>query len=254
MAMGKYIYAVIDADGDKIYDGPIGLDGAVVHTISQGSISAVVSDMPDKRIRPERKNLASHNSIIKLLMAKENSVLPVKFGTLANSSKSVRELLLENTDTLIVELAKVRGRVEMGLHVKLDVPNVFEYMVNSQPELGEFRDRVYGKQRGPTKMDQIELGSMFERLLNKERERYAAAVVAVLSQRCAEIKENPPRDGEVMNLACLVDRDGQQSFEDGICEAANLFDNNFSFDFNGPWAPHNFVDVNLSESANVSSR
>ena len=254
MAMGKYIYAVIDAAGDKIYDGPIGLDAAVVHTISLGSITAVVSDMPDKRIRPERKNLAAHNSIIKLLMSEENSVLPVKFGTLADSSKSVRELLRENNDTLVLELNKVRGRVEMGLHVKLDVPNVFEYMVNSQPELGDFRDRVYGKQRGPTQMDQIELGSMFERLLNKERERYTAAVVSVLSRRCADIKENPPREGEVMNLACLVDRDAQQSFEDGICDAANLCDRNFAIDFHGPWAPHNFVDVNLSESVHVSSR
>lgn len=252
--MGKYIYAVIDTTEDKIYDELLGLDAAVVHTISLDSITAVVSDMQDKRIRPERKNLAAHNSVIKSLMSAENSVLPVKFGTLADSLESVRELLRENNDQLVIELDRVRGRVEMGLHVKLDVPNVFEYMVNSQPELSDFRDRVYGKQRGPTQMDQIELGSMFDRLLNKERERYTTAVVAVLSQHCADIKENSPRDGEVMNLACLVGRDAQQSFEDSICEAANLFDHNFSFDFNGPWAPHNFVDINLSESAYVSSR
>jgi hypothetical protein len=253
MTMGKYIYAVIDAAGDKSYDEPAGLNGAVVHTISHGRITAVVSDMPDKRIRPERRNLAAHNAIIKLLVSEENSVLPVKFGTLADSPKSVRELLRENNDTLLIELDKVRGRVEMGLHVKLDVPNVFEYMVNSQPELGALRDRVYGKQRGPSQMDQIELGSLFDRLLNKERERYTAAVMEVLDSRCADIRQNPPRDGEVMNLACLVDRNAQQAFEQGVCEAANLFDNNFSFDFNGPWAPHNFVDVNLTEASYVSS-
>lgn len=254
MTMGKYIYAVIDAVGDKVYDGQIGLDGAIVHTISHGAITAIVSDMPERRIRPERKNLAAHNAIIKLLMAEENSVLPVKFGTLADSSKLVRDLLRENNDTLVIELDKVRGRVEMGLHVKLDVPNIFEYMVNSQQELGALRDRVYGKQHGPSQMDQIELGSMFDRLLNKERERYTVAVVEVLGSRCADIRQNPPRDGEVMNLACLVDRDAQQAFEQGVCEAANLFDNNFSFDFNGPWAPHNFVDVNLTEARYVSSR
>lgn len=252
--MGKYIYAVIDTTTDKMHGELLGLDSAVVHTISLASITAVVSDLPDKRIRPERKNLAAHNSVIKLLMAEEHSVLPVKFGTLANSLESVLELLRENNDQLILELNKVRGRVEMGLHVKLDVPNVFEYMVNSQPELSDFRDRVYGKQRGPTQMDQIELGSMFDRLLNKERERYTTAVVSVLSQRCADIKENPPREGEVMNLACLVDRNAQQIFENSICEAANLFDHHFSFDFNGPWAPHNFVDINLIESAYVSAR
>ncbi len=253
MTMGKYIYAVIDVVGDKIYDEPCGLNGAVLHTISCGQITAVVSDLVDKRIRPERKNLAAHNSVIKHLMGEVPSLLPVKFGTLANSAEAVRELLRENNDTLVAELDKVRGRVEMGLHVKLDVANVFEYMVNSQPELGALRDRVYGRQRGPTQMDQIELGSMFDRLLSKERERYTDAVIAVLGIRCADIKQNPPRDGEVMNLACLVDRDAQQAFEDGVCEAANLFDSNFSFDFNGPWAPHNFVDVNLTEASYVSA-
>lgn len=253
MTIGKYIYAVIDAVGDKIYDGQTGLNGAVVHTISQGPISAVVSDLSAKKIRPERKNLAAHNAVIKRLMDEAPGVLPVKFGTLADSSRAVRDLLIANNDTLVMELDKVRGKIEMGLHVKLDVPNIFEYMVNSQPELSALRDRVYGKQHGPSQMDQIELGSMFDRLLNKERERYTKAVVAVLGERCAEIKQNPPRDGEVMNLACLVDRDAQQEFEHGVCEAANLFDNDFSFDFNGPWAPHNFVNVYLTEAPDVPS-
>ena len=48
-----------------------------------------------------------------------------------------------------------------------------------------------------------------------------------------------------MHLACLVERGAQKAFEDGVFEAANRFDNNFSFDFNGPWAPHHFVNVAL---------
>ncbi|MFY9259550.1 MAG: GvpL/GvpF family gas vesicle protein [Gallionella sp.] len=251
MTIGKYIYAVIDAVGEKSYEGATGLNGAPLHVITQGALTAVVSDLVEKRIRPERKNLAAHNATLKRLMEDEIGVLPVKFGTLASSSNAVKALLAKNNDTLLVELAKVRGRVEMGLRVKLDVPNVFEYMVNSQSELAALRDRVYNKQHGPSQMDQIELGSAFDRFLNRDRERYTAAVIDVLSTRCADIKQNPPRDGEVMNLACLVQRDGLQAFEDGVCQAANLFDNNFSFDFNGPWAPHNFVDVNLTEADDV---
>ena len=49
-----------------------------------------------------------------------------------------------------------------------------------------------------------------------------------------------------MNLACLVARDAMdKEFEAAIFEAARGFDNSFSFDFNGPWAPHHFVDVEL---------
>ena len=64
---------------------------------------------------------------------------------------------------------------------------------------------------------------------------------------CFEIKRNPTKnEREVMNLACLVRRqESQTTFEAAIFEAAKLFDNNFTFDFNGPWAPHNFVDIEL---------
>ena len=49
-----------------------------------------------------------------------------------------------------------------------------------------------------------------------------------------------------MNLACLVRRDAQEEFSAGVFEAAKLFDNNFTFDYSGPWAPHNFVELDLN--------
>jgi hypothetical protein len=30
-----------------------------------------------------------------------------------------------------------------------------------------------------------------------------------------------------------------------VFAAAKLFDNNFTFDYSGPWAPHNFVELEL---------
>lgn len=243
MVMGKYIYAIVDEAGEQTY-GPIGLNGGLVYTLSHGSVAAVVSDMMDKRIRPERKNLAAHNAVVKRLM-EDGTILPAAFGTLAGSAKAVRDILKKNRDTLVEELNLVRGKVEMGLRVTLDVPNIFEYIVNSSPELAALRDSVMGKQHGPSQMDQIELGRLFDRLLTQERERYTEAAMQVLGRLCVDIKQNPPREGEVMHLACLVERDAQKSFEDGVFEAAKLFDNNFGFDFNGPWAPHNFVNVNL---------
>jgi len=48
-----------------------------------------------------------------------------------------------------------------------------------------------------------------------------------------------------MNLACLVPCQAQAEFEQEVFEAAKLFDNHFAFDYNGPWAPHNFVDLEL---------
>ena len=79
---------------------------------------------------------------------------------------------------------------------------------------------------------------MFDRLLSEDRESYAERVERLLTPACAEFKANKCRsEQEVMNLACLIDRTGQERFAGAVFEAAKVFDNNFAFDYSGPWAP-----------------
>lgn len=241
---GCYLYAIADAIEFPAL-GNIGIGGATVYPVSQGPISALVSDITEKRIRPERKNLVAHHAVVKRAM-EQTTVLPVAFGTIADNRKAVLDILKESSDAFLEQLDQVRGKVEMGLRVTWDVPNIFEYFVKQHPELAELRDTVLGKQRGPSQEDKLELGRLFDRLLAHDRERYSDTVTAALAPHCADIKENPPREErEVMHLACLVERDKKKSFEDGVFEAAQLFDNSYAFDFNGPWAPHHFVSVAL---------
>ena len=97
-----------------------------------------------------------------------------------------------------------------------------------------------------TQEEKIELGRLFDRLLNEDREDHTSKVEQVLAPLCVEFKANQCRnEQEVINLACLVKRDAQEAFSAGVFAAAKLFDNNFSFDYSGPWAPHNFVDLDL---------
>ena len=51
-----------------------------------------------------------------------------------------------------------------------------------------------------------------------------------------------------MKLVCLVPKDRQSRFEEGIQEAARKFDDHYSFKYSGPWAPFDFVDVTLDLS------
>ncbi|MBI2833992.1 MAG: GvpL/GvpF family gas vesicle protein [Acidobacteria bacterium] len=240
----RYVYGITYGSMHRRYVG-LGLDGATVYAIGLGPIAALVSNVATKRFRPERGKLAAHHGVIKRC-AGEGAVLPVAFGTIADSDDAVREILEKNREAFLEQLNGVRGKVEMGLRVAWDVPNIFEYFVKHHVELAALRDHVFGKQRGPSHEDKIELGRLFDHLLGEEREAHTEKVEDILSARCAEIKRNPPRnEREVMNLACLVEREALKGFEDGVFAAARLFDNNFAFDFNGPWAPYNFVSVAL---------
>lgn len=242
---GEYLYAVIRA-GEDIEFGEIGIDGKRVYLISDGHTGAVVSDFGDGKIRPERRHIAAHQAVLKRLMD-QCTPLPISFGTIADGTKEIQKILSLNRKAFAEQLDRVRGKVEMGLRVSWDVPNIFEYFVSTHAELRVARDRFFGARRAPTQDDKIELGRMFERCLQEDREEHTERVEAVISAACLEIKRNPPRnESEVMNLACLVAREAMdKEFEAAVFEAARGFDNSFSFDFNGPWAPHHFVEVKL---------
>lgn len=241
---GMYLYAIIAGVDDRTY-GSIGVDGCDVHTISNGQLAAVISEIQNEKIRPERRNLAGHQAVLKRLM-EETTPLPMSFGIIAESPKAVQKILTLNQKAFLDQLRRVKGCVEMGLRVTWDVPNIFEYFILSHPELRAARDRFLGSHREPTQEDKIEVGRIFDRILNEDREAYAEKVEEALSPCCAEIKRNSPRNERVViNLACLVGHKALPKFENAVFEAAALFDNHFAFDYNGPWAPHNFVDIEL---------
>jgi len=239
-----YLYAVAPTSNGRRF-GAIGLEGGMVYSITHGRVSAVVSDVPEK-IRPERRQLAAHQEVLKRLLAETTAILPVVFGIVANSPEAIRRILSRNQKSFLEQLRRVAGRVEMGLRITWDVPNIFEYFVQTHSELRAARDHLFGGHREPTQDDKIEVGRLFDRLLREEREAHTERVVEVLTSKCVEIKRNQPRnEREVVNLACLVRRDGQAEFEAGVFEAAQLFDSSYAFDYNGPWAPHNFTDLAL---------
>jgi hypothetical protein len=241
---GLYLYAVIE-DDRPFNRGITGILGGEVYTISDGFVSAVVSEVPDKRMRPERRHLAAHQGVLKALMT-DSTPLPMAFGIIASSKKAIEAVLSDNRETFADQFNQVRGKVEMGLRVSWDVPNIFDFFIDQYPELRWERDKYFGKHRGPTHEDKIELGRLFDRLLTEEREAHTLAVEDVLLQYCDDIKRNRCRsEKDVMNLACLVPKDQEVQFEAGVMKAANLFDNNFAFDYNGPWAPHNFIDLSI---------
>ncbi|MBZ5513740.1 MAG: GvpL/GvpF family gas vesicle protein [Acidobacteriia bacterium] len=239
-----YIYAITHDAGVSVY-GDCGVDGLKVYSIPVGRVAAVVSNVPSGKVRPERSHLAAHQEVLRRLLA-DSTPLPMSFGILAGGPEAVRKMLARNQPALVEQLRRVAGRVEMGLRVTWDVPDIFEYFVNTHPELRLARDQLLGGHREATQEQKIEVGRLFERLLNEDREAHTGKVEEILAPHCAETERNKCRtEREVMNLACLVAREATPQFERSVFEAAQQFDNNFAFDYNGPWAPYSFVEVHL---------
>ncbi|SMC70979.1 Gas vesicle synthesis protein GvpL/GvpF [Desulfocicer vacuolatum DSM 3385] len=239
---GRYLYAIIEASEEKTF-GSIGMDGSDVYLIVEDKTAAVVSDVPNKKIRPQRKNIAAHHAVLNKIM-EEITPLPMAFGIIADGEQAIRKILADNRDVFREQFATVSGKVEMGMRISYDVPNIFEYFISTDSEIRAARDQYFGGNREPSQEAKLELGRMFNRQLNANREEYTNQVIEILDDYCDDIKENKCRnEQEVTSLACLINRSDQKRFEEGVFESARHFDNNFSFEYNGPWSPHNFVNI-----------
>ena len=240
---GLYLYGITVADGMVCPLG--GVRGAEVEAIVEGSLAVIVSRLNVGKVRPERANLAAHHRVLHEV-AEQRPVLPVVFGTIADSEQAFRGVLRRNHDALAASLERLRGKIEMGLKVYWDVPNVFEYFVATYQELEAMRNRLFRSGRTPSVEEKVDLGELFVSLLRQARQRHTRRVKETLDACSAEVRVIDPGDERmIMKLACLVDQDGQGQWEEGIGQAALLFDDRYRFQYSGPWPPYNFADVDL---------
>src|SRR5919199_3751205 len=120
---GTYIYCVAPAqaferNGSALVATPgIGGRDKPVRLLTSDALAAVVSDAPRDEYAISRENLLAHQRVITQAMTRSD-VLPVAFGTVAESDQQVQEQLLKReADELHRALATVRGCLELELKV-----------------------------------------------------------------------------------------------------------------------------------------
>ena len=219
-----------------------------VEYISDGPFGMVLSSFLGRRIRPERKNLAAHQAVLRALMSQRVCFLPVAFGVIVPSRGELLELLHAHQAGIAADLEKLSTRVEMGLRVTWDVPNIFEFFVARNPELAHLRDRVLKRPGGVLRSEMIAVGQKFEALLNAAREQALETLKRALLRCVMDFRADPARGEKmIVNLACLIERDQEKAFEQAVLSAASSFDDHYAFDYNGPWPPFHFVSVSLPD-------
>lgn len=243
-----YIYGLCPA-GESVPHDLAGVHDAPVLPVRRGTLCALVSVLPRgvAKVRPERRHLAAHQAVLRAF-ADRGCVLPMAFGMVLRGASGVKGLLAENEPAFLQQLQRVRGRVEMTLRLKLDVPNVFAHYVGLSADLRELRDRIASGRAGHE--DKVEAGRVFERLLAAERDAAERAVHDAIADACAEILPAKPRsEAELVNFACLVERDAVLAFEAAVAQAAAAYDEAHAFELSGPWPAHSFVHIHLAPAA-----
>jgi hypothetical protein len=181
-----------------------------------------------------------HEKVVEALMS-DRAVLPVRFGTLLPSRQGVGDMLCRAYDSLVEDIVRVRGQVEIGVR--------FLTAIDLDAEAGVSAERHIE----PVKMHGMGPGSVhLLAKLAKERERrnrqraklslVREAYELLASHANASRLDDEPEDRNGASAAFLVPRDTWILFRDIVSHVANAHPE-LALLCTGPWPPYSFVSA-----------
>jgi hypothetical protein len=191
----------------------------------------------------------AHEQVLEGVLAAA-SVVPCRFCTVYRTEAELRRFLAERRDHLAAALARVAGRVELGVKAFVDR----ERFAAGDDTLRDFAERVSQAEGGRAYLESRRL----EQLVGEELARFGAGAAETLDERLRAVAEDGVRLGlqrpevsgreqeMVFNGAYLVG--DRPRFERELAALADeLRDRGVELELTGPWPPYNFVPAELGE-------
>ena len=243
---GKYIYCIIDTKQERNF-GPIGIGGRgdEVLTIGYDDLSMVVSSYPMTKFIVSRENMLAHMRVIEKVMNEFDSVLPVRFGTVASNADEIRNLLDRRLREFRSLLRNMDHKVELGVKGSWkNMKVIFEEIIEENREIKKAKEKIQnevGKKNIPAK---TEVGKMVEEALKKKKEREAEKIVDALRRTAFEYKLNKIIGDEMfINAAFLVDKGREKEFDNIIEDLSERYRDRVKFVYVGPVPVYSFVNI-----------
>ena len=242
---GKYIYCVIETKQERNF-GPIGIGtrrGEVL-TIGYDDLSMVVSNHPLAKIMANKENLLAHQKVIEEVMKEFDSVLPVRFGTIASSADEIRNLLDRRYREFKTALNDMRHKIELGVKgIWKNMPAIFDEIVKENETIKRLKEALE-KEGGTNTQAKMELGRRVKNALDDKKEKEAENIITRLRKACCEYKLNGVIGDEMfINAAFLVSKSGEKEFDNLMDDLSDDYKDRVKFMYAGPLPVFNFVNI-----------
>lgn len=244
---GKYIYCIIRKS--KSFDVEFcGVGGGRLYLINSGELAAIVSDSPLIDYPITRENTMAHQRAIEEVMRTYSPVIPVSFGTVADTRAIVEKKLLRSKQSELLDaLQSVEGKVELNLKaIWLDMPSTFQKVVVENPDIARVKKEFAGRMLG--RNEAIEIGKLVAEGLEARRESIKGEILSLLEDIVVDRKDTPLLGEQmIFNLAFLIPENKQKTFDKIVRNLDEQYaDENAYFKYIGPIPPFNFVRVPIS--------
>ncbi len=244
-----YVYGIAPAEPFRNGNPPLGVTGIggrgnPVRTIMLDDLAAVVSDVPGVDIDLKHENLLDHQRVLDEVLRRAD-VLPLSFGTVAESDDEVREVLLrEGYYALCEQLTYVQGCVELQVKALWDQERLFVEIADENEEVRALRDQVVLHPNDTDSIAKINLGQLTEAEIELKSQWEAEGLLSILEPRAVDVLVSPNLN-EIMllNAAFLVERAREAEFDDVMNQIACAQSGRLIFRYVGPLPPYSFINL-----------
>ena len=189
-----------------------------------------------------------HERVVEFI-ARETSVVPLRFGTIYLERSNIEEMLDDRLEDLLSIIERLREREEWGVNIYCDRARVLDAIVSLSPRLRELTDEAERATPGQPYLMRKKIEAMRADEARTEIKRASGEIEERLSRlsdgavRLRVLKDEASEHGDtVAKLAFLVAR---ARFEDFRAEAERLADEHagagFRLELTGPWPAYNFT-------------
>ncbi|GEM_PF-378346 len=226
----------------ELLTGLTGLEGAKLETISFGGIAAIASPLRTATFDQLEKgaiieSILKHEEVNSRLFT-NRTVVPVRFGTIADDPVQVKELLKKIYLQVKAALKRLEGKIELVVRASWDPQAVLEE-VKGEIMKGEF---------GLVDLqEKIAIGRrLFEAVETRRR-----ATIETIHKRLypLAVDFSVGREGTeemIFDRSYLIQREKEPLFDEAVNHIANKYEDRLAFKYLGPLPPYSFTRLEIT--------
>jgi hypothetical protein len=240
-----YVYGVVPrAERDAITG--TGVDGSDVEMVEHDRFAAITSRIRTDALRAPRE-LRRHWSVLQQAI-EATTVVPVRFGTVLQDERAVREDLLDANAAQLGELfAQVDGCVQMTIKGSYVEERLLADVVRSSRALSALAEHVQRTPQAASYYDRIRLGEGIANAIAAQRDLDTERALQALEPAAVGARaEEVPGQLDAFSLAFLVKRDRQDDFSGRVRELGAELEGRIELRYVGPLPPYSFAEGTLT--------
>jgi len=246
-APSLYVYGVVRAGRAGVFGcGGVGTPSAPVRVIDAAGLAAIVSDIPGVWPAAGRADLERHDRILARI-GRDQTVVPLRFGTVMASAAEIREHLLEDhAEQLGALLDRLEGRVQMSVKAYYLDQALLRAVLRRRPQLKQRSDALEGRPVVATQNERIALGRDVAEAVEEQRELDQRELLAPLAAQAEDVRvDAPASDRQALAVQLLLEERLRPRLDAAVERLTATHRERFAFRYVGPVPPYSFCDLEL---------